>query len=73
VTASAHPPPSRPRAPPPPRQLLKEKLSFRFNSVREAFKKFDQNFSGFIEDEEFRNARAWEGRTPWQQRAHALA
>jgi hypothetical protein len=39
--------------------MLNEKLAFRFKSVRDAFNAFDQNHSGFIEDEEMRNNRAF--------------
>lgn len=39
-------------------QMLNEKLAFRFKSVRDAFNAFDQNHSGFIEDDEMRNNRA---------------
>lgn len=38
--------------------MLHEKIGFRFKSVYEAFNAFDQNRSGAIEDEEFRNNRA---------------
>lgn len=49
---------SPPKPNPDPRsssQLLREKLSFRFRSVRESFQRFDANVSGFIEDHELRD------------------
>ena len=45
-------------------QLICEKLALRFKTVREAFQHYDADLSGSIEENEFRDCRAWLGLAP---------